>query len=214
MATSPSSLKAGFTLIELLVVLSIMAIIMSLVTVNFAGQRAMRNQQISENQLVSNIRVVQNYALSSRNIYGTQPVEYYVMKFDLSKPYQYTIEAMYNTLSTPTLVDIQTVQLSGNSRLQSPILINLEGGTQQSVTGCALLVFKEPFARILTNNSCTANGFGSGDSYNQVLNFVTNNSGTTVNADSSMVISLIDSGGGVTPKAVTINGATGLVSFQ
>src|SRR5438105_10754499 len=105
-----SKRQSGFTLIELLVVIFIMGLLAGLLTLNLAGQRVARNIQIAQNQLVSNIRKIQGYTLSSRNVSQNQPAEYYVMKFDLANPYQYTIQAIYNVGSSPTLANVEVIK--------------------------------------------------------------------------------------------------------
>ena len=104
-------LEQGFTLIELIVVVAILGIVLGLVTVNIAGQRNARNLNIAQNELISNIRKIQSYTLSARNVFGNQPASYYVMKFDLANPTQYTIQSMYDVTVSPKIRDIETINL-------------------------------------------------------------------------------------------------------
>ena len=66
---SKTKYQLGFTLIELLVVISIMGILATLMIVNFAGQRVSRSLLLAKNETVTNIRKVQSYTLSSKNIF-------------------------------------------------------------------------------------------------------------------------------------------------
>lgn len=162
----------GFTLIELMAVVAIMAILVSAIVINMAGQREARDIKIAENLLVSNIRMVQSYTLSDRVLPNGQPAQFYTIKFDLSKPTQYTIEAIYNVNSSPQMQDIQTVQLPNNIRFAAvnppvyPVSIDRSpasdgfasgpnglGGFLQPVgtNGCALIAFAAPFGKIIFN---------------------------------------------------------------
>ena len=99
----------GFTLIELMVVVTIMVILATVMVINLAAQRTSRDIKIAQNQLVSYIRQAQSYTLSARTLPSGESVQFYVLKFDLNKPTQYTLEAVYNVSSSPQLQDIQTI---------------------------------------------------------------------------------------------------------
>src|ERR1039458_864437 len=111
LTTHNSQPQQGFTLIELMVVIAIMAILASVLVLNLAGQRSKRDVQISENELVSNIRQIQSSTLSARTLPSGQSVQFYILKFDLSKPGQYKIQAAYNVSSNPLFADVQTITL-------------------------------------------------------------------------------------------------------
>jgi len=170
---------AGFTLIELMTVVVIMAILLTAIVINLAGQRESRDIRLAENLLVSNIRMIQSNTLSARTLPNGQSPQFYAIKFDLSKPTQYTIEAIYNVSSSPRLLDIQTVQLPNNIQFASvnppvfPIMIDRyasqdaypdqgtgglpHDGYLQPVgaNACALLAFAAPFGKVIFNGGCS-----------------------------------------------------------
>ncbi len=210
--------NAGFTLIELLVVIAIMGILAGFMVLNIAGQRGPRNLKIAQSQQVTNIRKIQSYTLSSRNLSANIPAAFYVIKFDRSKPRQYIIQAMYDITSAPKLTDIETINFPENVSLAdvNPIEIDREptgsSGNDQKPALCALAAFKLPYAKIINNDGCTFSNFNN-DDYAKIKNFVTNNDTITVSADSIMTIKLYEKQSSLT-KTVTINGISGLISFQ
>ncbi|HYV33356.1 MAG TPA: prepilin-type N-terminal cleavage/methylation domain-containing protein [Candidatus Limnocylindria bacterium] len=237
--TSQSGLptgQGGFTLIELLVVIAIMGLLSTLMIVNLGTQRGARNIGIAENELVSNIRKAQSNTLSSRLLPSGESAQFYILKFDLSRPTEYKIQAMYNVSSVPKLVDIETINLPPNIQFESvsgstitinrpsiPTIQNINGPT-----GCALVVFAAPFAKTLLNTGCTPVALPPGpytiantDDYQKILNFVANGDcdafnnpfGCTVSTDSTMTIVLSDREHSVS-KTVTVNAITGSVIFS
>lgn len=224
----------GFTLLELTVVVSIMVVLSALMIINLNGQRSARELKIAQNNLVSNIKKVQSYTLSSRALPNGQAVQYYLLKFDLSKPTQYTIQAMYNTNSSPQyLVDVETVNLPTNIKFASisPIMINRQNNpTIQAPGGCALVAFAAPFSKIFFNDGCNLAGTvgnpsivgssSSTDDYKKVINYINNVDCVgnvypicSLSTDSIMTITLITSDNKLS-KTITINGITGSVSFN
>jgi len=189
--------KEGFTLIELMAVVAIMAIMATLLVINLAGQRAPRDVKIAQNQLVSYIREAQSYTLSDRVLPNGQAVQFYILKFDLSKPTQYTLEAIYNVSTSPQLVDIQTVSLPANIQIAAisssayPIVIDrsptndtyyTSGGTQtlsQTIapgTGCALIAFAAPFGKPIFSGGCSTDNNvwePNNNDYEKIVNFET-----------------------------------------
>jgi prepilin-type N-terminal cleavage/methylation domain-containing protein len=198
--------ERGFTLIELMVVIAIMALIAGAVIANYAGLRPSRNIRIAQNELVTNIRKVQSYSLSSRNILGNTPVQYYVMKFSTSAPNQYIIEGMYDVKTLPIqLRDVETIKL--------PDGISLAASTVNAVSStCMLLAFRLPFADILANTSCVGAPptVTTGSDYEKLNSFVSNAPSNTVTSDSKIVFTLQDQSGTLTKK-VLVNGITGVV---
>ena len=195
----------GFTIIELIVVVAIMVILATVMVINISGQRANRDIKIAQNQLVSNIRKIQGYTLSSRTEAGGLAVQFYIMKFDMSKPDQYTIQAVYNAFSSPQyLKDIETVKLPINIRLAGvntsvtpavyPVNIsrtNTPLAQNFTTTGmaCAFVAFSAPFGKVFLNDGCSPTTLSSNpyslaatDDYSKILPAIfvanTNCSGT------------------------------------
>jgi prepilin-type N-terminal cleavage/methylation domain-containing protein len=232
--------SCGFTLIELMVVISIMVILATTLIINLAGQRSSRDVRIAENQLVTNIRKVQSYTLSARSLPGGQDVQYYVLKFNLSTPDRYTIQAVYNVNASPQMQDIETVLLPPNIIIASTTAntsaisisrsLNPTTQTLQSSPLCALIAFAAPFGKVIFNDGCSpASGYPvpytlglPDDYYAKIVNFEGNAAcsgsyGTpsicTASTDSIMSITIRDTYNTVS-KTVTINGITGSVSFN
>jgi prepilin-type N-terminal cleavage/methylation domain-containing protein len=76
--------KTGFTLIELLVVIAIITIISGMIVVNFRKGEAGGRRQRSAQQIVQNIRKIQNMAISSVEYQGE--VYSYGVHFDKNEP--------------------------------------------------------------------------------------------------------------------------------
>lgn len=234
----------GFTLIELMVVVAIMAVMSTVLVINLAGQRAGRDVKIAQNQLVSSIRQAQSYTLSSRTLPGGQSVQFYVLKFDLSKPTQYMIEAIYNVSTGPLLQDIQTINLPPNIQIATitpstyPIAIDrssaLDAVNQYAFSPylqtptCALVAFGAPFGKVVFNGGCVPSGPGGmpytiqpTDDYEKIVNFQTNvpcssgGSPPTCSASTDSLITITLSDFGKTVfKTVTVNAITGSVIFN
>lgn len=228
--------SAGFTLIEMLVVIAIMAILATVLVLNLAGQRAKRDVQIAENELVSNIRQIQSSTLSARTLPSGLSAQYYFLKLDLAKPGQYTIQAAYNVSSSPKLTDVQTIMLPPDVVIatitpgsyavaidRSPTQDTFNSAASNpflQTSNCSLLAFVAPFARVLMNGGCAiANppGINSGDDYYYIINFEVNQHcpaiGCNVSTDSNMSIVLTDTDRSYS-KTVIINGITGAVTFN
>jgi prepilin-type N-terminal cleavage/methylation domain-containing protein len=104
--------EKGFTVVELMVVLVIFATITGIVLANYAGLRTARNLKIAQNELVTNLRKISSYTLSSRAINGSQAVQFYLLKLDTQAPGKYTIEAIYDVTTSPKLAaEIETIYL-------------------------------------------------------------------------------------------------------
>jgi prepilin-type N-terminal cleavage/methylation domain-containing protein len=210
--------KLGFTLIELLVVLAVMGILTGVMIVNIAGTRGVRDLKIAQSQLVTNLRKIQSHTLSSRNISSNIPAQFYLMKFDRNSPRQYTIQAIYDVRTAPKLADLETIKFPENITLLSvnPIEIDREplglSGNDQKPASCALVAFKAPFAKVIMNDGCSFANFVN-DDYAKIKDFIANNDLLTASTDSIMTVKLYEPQKG-TSKTVTINGVSGLISFQ
>ena len=200
----------AFTLIELLVVISIMAILAAGVIANYAGQRGSRDLKIAANQLVTNIRKAQSYTLTSRELNGTTPVQYYIMRFDTASSSQYEIQGMYNVKTSPVMLrNSETITLPVGVTLAYPT-VSVNGTLVSPNPSCVLVAFALPYAKILSNTSCTGAPptVNANDDYQKIINYVVNNSVSTVDGDSLVTLTLQNKSG--TAK-VLINGITGVV---
>lgn len=141
-------LSSGFTLIEMLVVIGIMAMIIGLFLVNFNALEGARNLKIAQNQLVTDIRKIQSYTLSSRNVSSSgKPAHYYIIKFDtstLNNKKNYTIQAIDN--ASTASVDLQTILLPRTSQISS-LSVQPASGSAQTAT-CVQVAFSLPFGRV------------------------------------------------------------------
>ena len=217
----------GFTLIELMVVLTIFGVLIGILLVNLAGQRLPRNIKIAQNELVTNLRKLQSYTLSSRAIFGNQPAQFYVMKLDLAQPEQYTVQAIYDVSTAPKLADnLEVIHLPQGIRLAASNAFQIDrppiGGSPDSydsppttINNCLLVAFKLPFGKVISNNGCsqTSPPFQIGDDYGKIKDFEINSVFNTASENSSIAIQLTDEAGTLA-KTVTINGILGVISAQ
>ena len=110
----------GFTLVELLVVLAIFGALLTLGLLNFAAQRGPRDLQIAANQLVTNTRKIQAYALSARNIPTTGvAAKYYILKLDSAVSGQYEIQAIDATATPQFIQGVELIKLPNSVRIAS-----------------------------------------------------------------------------------------------
>lgn len=193
--------QKGFTIVELLVVLAIMGLFLTAILVNYAGTRGLRNLRIAQNELATNIRKVQSYVLSSRDT-TEGPVKYYVLKFDLATPTQYSLQAVQQdfddffdpveTFSLPTgitITGIDTQQPYGSSTIASE---------------CAQIAFSLPFNKMFLDTTCDIDG----DS-----NSVIRDQGAMENLDNSLVTIIMHDPQSDTTRSVIINGVSGVVTI-
>lgn len=229
--TKQTIFNKGFTLIELMVVIAIIGMLAGVLTLNLNSGRNSRLLSSAENELVAHIREAQSYTLSSRLLPNGQPAQYYIIKFDKSKPTQYTLQGIYDVSIAPKLVDIFTVNLPANIIIasNSPISITqrLASPATQDVSGltCGFLAFAAPFGKPFFNNGCTPTSFtspytiASGDDYKKMIDFVTNVPcstdpvACTLSTGSVFSITLTDKANAIS-KTVTVNGITGSVTFN
>jgi hypothetical protein len=134
---------------------AILGILASLVTVNFNQLRGPRNVRIAEHELVTNIRKVQSYALSSRSTETGIPVKYYVVAFDLADPHQYQVAAIDKDFNF--LAALETIYLPPGVAIAA---MNLESpqGTPLADPGCMQVIFGLPFARVYLDGNSDSDG--------------------------------------------------------
>jgi prepilin-type N-terminal cleavage/methylation domain-containing protein len=226
---------AGFTLIELMVVIFIMSLLASAMVLNLNSTRAARDLRIAQNLMVTNLRKAQSYTLSSRTLPTGEQVQYYVLKFDLTNPTQYTIQAVYDVDTVAKLADVETISLPPNIKINSvvvaqrPAIPTVQSAPSTFTSNCALAAFAAPFGKVIFNDGCTPVSFTSPhqldqlaeDYYTKIVDFQVNvacdpnNYGQpspicTASTDSEMIITLSDTSGSQKRK-ILINGITGAI---
>ena len=211
-----------------------MVILTTAVVINLNKQRASRDIKIAQNQLVSDLRKVASYTLAARTAPSGRSAQYYLIKFDLSKPDRYEILAISNAASSPILESVEIIKLPANIKFDpaAPIVISqrLANPTSQSFTSsdCALAAFRAPFNKVILNKGCVITTAPSGisltnpsDDYAKLINFQTNVScdinnnppACSASTDDLMTIKLADTAGTVS-KTISINAVTGAIIFN
>lgn len=229
-----SNKNDGFTLIELMVVLSIFAVLLGAMFVNLAGLRGARNLKIAQSELVSNIRKIQSYTLSSRAINGTIPAQFYLLKLDAAVPDRYTIQALYDVTSTPKLyTNIETIMLPQGIKIASttssfPFIIDRPpiGGTADSYdsppapANCVLIAYKLPYGNNIFANGCSPSNpstnpyvLTDSDDYVRLKNFAANSPTNSVSNNSILTVTLSTTDNKLS-RTVIINGINGTVTFS
>ncbi len=224
----------GFTVMELMVVISIMMILTTAIVINLNKQRASRDVKIAQNQLVSDLRKIASYTLAARTAPGGRSAQYYLMRFDLTKPDRYEILAITNAASSPILESVEIIKLPANIKFDSaaPIIISqrLASPASQSFASsdCALVAFKAPFSKVILNKGCAITTAPSGisltntsDDFAKIINFQTNVScdinnnppACSASTDDLMTIKLADTANTVF-RTIIINAVTGAITFN
>lgn len=142
----------GFTLVELMVVISIMALLMGALILNFNASRASRSVVFAQNETVTNIRKVQSYMLSSRDISDGLAAKFYYIKFTKGQP-TYTIGAIDKNFSLHE--NLETVTLPGGVTISDLKFVQATDNTHQYM--CVL--FSAPFGKMffVKDDSCSSN---------------------------------------------------------
>lgn len=144
--------QSGFTIIELVVVVAIMSLMAVVVVIDFNRQRVNRNIVLAKNETVTNLRKVQGYMLSSKNIVGDNvesevPAKYYIIEIHKNDNF-FTINAVdslyryypaIETVALPTGVTFQTLASPGNLTIQADETLDLEGGGEIDASAGNLL---------------------------------------------------------------------------
>ncbi|MDB4939857.1 MAG: hypothetical protein JWO40_282 [Candidatus Doudnabacteria bacterium] len=167
----------GFTLIELLVVITIMVTLTSLFLVNFSSQGKARSLSIAKNNAVSDLRKMQSYALTSRDIAPGTVSGFYGISFSTNSPAFYTLLG-YDNKNSPANT-IATVYTPTNAVL-SGIRVIRSDGTIVNPTYIEIL-FKTTYARTVASysgNGALANK-ESDDTIRLTFTNVANNTLTT-----------------------------------
>ncbi len=207
----------GFTIVELLVVLSIMGLMGTVLIVNFNSTRSRRNLTLATNELTSNIRKTQSYALSARDVSAGVPAKFYVVQFDFSvASNQYQILAIDNNYTPkPTLVETVNLPTDVIFDAQDGTLTQPIGTGTPTSPSCIQIIFSLPFGKIYMKGST---GVGCNSDYVDELK---DPSALATMANSEVELYLRT----MTPlqefkdptyynKTVTINGLSGSIDVQ
>lgn len=140
--------QLGFTITELLVVLVIMIMLATVIIIDFNRQRGTRNANIAKNETVTNLRKVQSYMLSSRNIEEGVPAKYYIAQFKKGEP-SYTVQAIDNTFEFHD--NLETINLPSNINFLSLIQTDTIGNAEPAE--CMQIAFSAPFGTMYVFSS-------------------------------------------------------------
>lgn len=152
----------GFTIIELIIVISIMGLMATLLVASFNATRSRRNLTLAANELVTNLRKTQSYALSARDITNDLPAKYYILQFDFTMPNQYQILAIDNKFG-PKIITVETISLPLDVQLYEDNTFleqQIEGGEKSETINpnCLEILFGLPFGRMYMYGANTKHG--------------------------------------------------------
>lgn len=153
MNRNQNKLEKGFTVTELLVVFFIMVMISSIVIINWNKQTPNRNLTLAQNEMITNIRKIQGYAVSSRNINAVQSAKYYIMSF-VQGSNQYLV---YGIDSSGVVTGVlETMTLPQGVNISSVELVNQNSGAVITYD-CAYLIFSVIYGKtyLLGNSLCS-----------------------------------------------------------
>ena len=140
--------QSGFTLPELLVVFSIMVMMATLVILSWNSQKANRSLTLAQNETVTNLKKIQSYAISSRNITGSTPAKFYLARFQLGSN-EYTIDAVDDNY---TYQNIETVKLPGSLTITDLALSPTSSSGTGSSPTCAFVIFSAVYGKTYLTN--------------------------------------------------------------
>lgn len=146
--------QKGFTVIELLVVLSIMVMLATVIIIDFNRQRGARNLVIGKNETITNLRKVQNYILTARNITTSTPAKFYIVTFQSGNNY-YTVQAVDDTYTYHD--NLETITLPSGLNFSSIRVAPPDGsGDDVKVSyPCLQVIYSAPFGTVYTNGALT-----------------------------------------------------------
>lgn len=129
--------QKGFTLVELMVVFTIMVLLTSAGVISWNRQKPRRSLVLTQNETTTNLRKVQGYAVSSRNLVSGAAPKYYLLRFEEGQS-SYTVNAVSgaNYLYTPSL---ETISLPQGVTLSDIVLTSYSG--TDSKPKCVFVIF-------------------------------------------------------------------------
>ena len=173
-------MKNGFTLVELIVVMAIMGIIFAVTVPQYSKIRDSKALSLGEEQIVNDIRMVQNYAYSILKNDGSFPVGGYGINF-LKDSNEYIVFAdkdgdmEYDSASET----FEKMELPRDVKI-----ISLKVNSTEDADGIVDLVFTPPYGKVFIdkNNKITGN-------FIDLEIVISNDSGSrTIDASSSRMI--------------------------
>lgn len=145
MKKSSIFLMRGFTVVELLVVFVIIVLLSSLLIINWNKQTPNRSLTIAQNELVTNLKKVQSYAISSRNITTNNlPVKFYAVYFEKGQNQYsvYAIDSDYNISSA-----LETIKLPAGINFNGFALTSTSGGLDE-IPDCTYVIFSAVYGKV------------------------------------------------------------------
>jgi len=179
--------QKGFTLIELMVSVAIILILTSVVIAQFGPLSKSRNLKHSRDNMISDIRKVQSFSLSAKNVSGTTPSSAYGIILDTASANTYRLIAEDNA-NPVNRTTLETIKLPENTYIKT-ISVKKSDGTIIN-TNSLTIFFKVPYGRVLS-------------SY-----------GTIVKEANDILTVVLSAPDDSVSGTVVINGITGLISLQ
>ena len=134
----------GFTLIELLVVMFIMLVLTTSTLIIWNQQKPKRSLNIAQNEFITNVRKMQSYAVSARNITSNVPAKYYVMRIAEGES-SYSINAIGADFTY--FPNIETISLPDGLTF-SDLQLRPTGSLTTATPTCVMLVVSSPFGKM------------------------------------------------------------------
>lgn len=194
-----ASRQCGFTVIELMVVFIIIVLLSSVIIINWNSQTPRRSLSIAQNEVITNIRKVQSYALSSRNINNTIPAKFYYLKFQKNQG-SYYISAS-DAASTPVYYpNLESFSLPNGLTISNIDLTSTNGGLNAS-PNCVMLGISVIYGKsYFLADTCDSS----------VLTTVANPATVAVQSNYNMTLTLTHTGKNIS-KTITVYGLTNKV---
>lgn len=142
--------QAGFTLIELMLVVSITIMITTVIVIDFSRQRAVRSMVLAKNETVTNLRKIQSYMLSSRNIAPGVPAKFYIAKFENNSTQigattnSFSVQAIDNELNFHDNLEIITLPTGVT---YNSLRVAVGDGTSSVSYPCVQIIFSAPYGK-------------------------------------------------------------------
>ncbi len=191
--------ERGFTVIELLVVFTIIVLLSGVIIINWNSQTPRRTLGIAQNELVTNIRKTQSYAVNSRNINGTMAAKFYFIKFQKDQN-GYSISAS-DGASTPVFYpDLETFKLGTGLTISNITLTSTTGGSNIT-PNCVMLAVSAIYGK---------NYFLADTCDSSALTIVNNPATLAPKANYNMTLTIFHAQKNIS-KTVSVYGLTGKV---